>query len=287
MGEIKGNWEPVVTTDQFERGKQILRKHDKNKSRQKRLHYLLRNLLWVQVGEKQFKMYGSTPTGRYKSYSYYITHSKPNGDAIRLKTNIVDEQIGDWISGVVVSSDLIPEIQEVYRSHLQKITQDDQAKTLNQLKRRLSELHEEETRLGRLIITGQISEDAYAKLRAEWSEKIFNVRRKIEELEFDASQYLDDLDVALVLMTNISTLYERLGEKQRTNLLQMFVKRIIINQEGEIIGHELLSPFEYLSTLTSCSESKNEEGGDSEQVRYGSMNRSIQFLIYCAVVVTR
>jgi hypothetical protein len=273
MGEIKGKWKPAVTTDQFERGKQILRKHDHNKSRQKRLHYLLRNLLWVQVGKKQLKMYGSTPTGRYQSYSYYITHAKPDGNAIRLKTDIVDEQIGNWVSGVVVSPDLIPEIQEAYRSQLKKVTQDDQDETLNQLRRRLTELQEEETRLGRLIITGQISDDAYARLRSEWSEKVFNIQRKIEELEFDASQYLDDLEVALVLMTNISTLYGRLEEQQRTNLLQMFVKRIIINREGEIIGHELLSPFEYLSTLANCSDSKNEEGGGSEQVRYGSLGK--------------
>lgn len=93
-------------------------------------------------------------------------------------------------------------------------------------------------------------------------------------MEFDTSLYLDDLEMALVLMTNISTLYGRLEKKQRTNLLQMFVKRIIINQVGEIIGHELLSPFEYLSALASRSNSKNEEGGGSEQVRYGSYSKA-------------
>ena len=56
----------------------------------------------------------------------------------------------------------------------------------------LADLQEEETRLGRLVITGQICEDAYARLWSEWNEKVVNVLRKIEELEFDASQYLDD-----------------------------------------------------------------------------------------------
>ena len=86
-------------------------------------------------------------------------------------------------------------------------------------------MQEEEARLGRLVITGQISEDAYAQLRAEWNEKKINVQRKIDELEFDATKYLDDLKVALVLMVNISNLYGCLEKQQRTNLLQMFVKR--------------------------------------------------------------
>jgi len=81
---------------------------------------------------------------------------------------------------------------------------------------------------------------------------------------------VDDLEVALVLMTNIEILYGRMNEQQRTNLLQMFVKRIIINSQGEIIGHELLSPFEYLSALINHSNGENEEESGSEQVRDGS-----------------
>jgi site-specific DNA recombinase len=270
IGEIKGQWEPVVTTKQFERGKEVLRKHDYNKSRQKRLHYLLRNLLWVQVGGKQYKMYGSTPTGRNQSYTYYLTHAKPEGSAVRLQTNIVDKQIETWVGGVDVRNELIPEIRKVYRSQLKRVTQDDQEKSIKQLKHKFAELQEEEARLGRLVITGQISEDVYAQLRAEWNEKTINVQRKIDELEFDAARYLDDLEVALVLMTNISVLYGRLEKQQRTNLLQMFVKRIIINQDGDIIDSELHSPFAYLSSLAGSLNGKSKEGCGSEQVRYGS-----------------
>ncbi|MBI9047012.1 MAG: recombinase family protein [Anaerolineaceae bacterium] len=36
MGEIRGNWEPVVTMEQFERGKMILHKHEKYRSNYKR-----------------------------------------------------------------------------------------------------------------------------------------------------------------------------------------------------------------------------------------------------------
>ena len=270
MGEIRGKWEPAVSTDQFERGLEILRKHDLNKSRKKRLQYLLRNLIWVQVGEKQYKMYGSTPTGRSQSYSYYITHAKPEGRAVRLHTKLVDEKIENWISGVVIEQQCIQEIRETYQSQLKRVTQDERANSLKQLRKKLAELQEEEIRLGRLVITGQISEDSYSQLRLEWNEKTINVQRKIEELEFDASRYLDDLEVALVLISNIDVLYRRAEEHQRTNLLQMFVKRIIINPQGEIIDHELLSPFEYISALASHSNGRIGEGSGSEQVRVGA-----------------
>ena len=81
-----------------------------------------------------------------------------------------------------MSRELIPEIRKVYRSQLKRVTQDDQEKLVKQLKHKFSELQEEEARLGQLVITGQISEDAYAQLRAEWNEKKINVQRKIDEL---------------------------------------------------------------------------------------------------------
>jgi hypothetical protein len=36
LGEVRGNWEPIITTEEFERGIAILRRHDLNKSRQRR-----------------------------------------------------------------------------------------------------------------------------------------------------------------------------------------------------------------------------------------------------------
>jgi septation ring formation regulator EzrA len=130
-------------------------------------------------------------------------------------------------------------------------------------------LKEEEANLGRLLITGKISEEAYDKLRSEWQEKTLNLSVKIEEMEFDARKYLDDLEIALALLANASTLYERLDEKQKNNLLQILVKRIIINQEGEIISHKLHPPFSYLSTLVSQIKLKNEAGWCSETVTDG------------------
>lgn len=84
-------------------------------------------------------------------------------------------------------------------------------------------------------------------------------------METDARKHLDDLDVTLFLLHKLVTLYQRLDVIQKYTLLQLVVKRIIINREGEFISHELHSPFSYLLTLIA----KIEEGWCSESVASG------------------
>ena len=71
----------------------------------------------------------------------------------------------------------------------------------------------------------------------------------LAELEREAKVHVSDLELALALMTQLHDLYFRLDAKQRGTLLQILVKKIIINGEGEIVGHRLNSPFVYLRSL--------------------------------------
>jgi len=281
LGEVRGNWQPIVKTDEFERGKAILLEHGNNKSRFKRKHYLLRNLLWVEVREKKYKMYGSTPSGRSQSYSYYITHAKPGGKSVRLKTQVIDEKIPVWLGGITIKPDVVPEIREIYQAQIKHTTQDDREETIDKLKRKLSALKSEEARLGRLFMAGKINDDTYDQLRSEWHEKTLSLQVKIEEIEFDATQYLDDLEIALVLMEHLSSLYVRLEEKQKTNLLQIITKKVIIDCDGEIISHELNSPFEYLFTLAASFLGNCREGGGSEQIRDRLLTKKRLMPFFC------
>ena len=158
IGEVRGQREPVVNTGQFERGLEILKKNDYNKSRSKRKSYLLRNLLWVQAGAEKYKMFRSTPSGRSQSYSYYITHTLIDGQKLRIPIEVVDEQIPNWLNGVAVNPENIPGIRAIYQSQIRQFTYEDKAETLQQLHRKLASLKEEEARLGRLLISGKISE---------------------------------------------------------------------------------------------------------------------------------
>jgi len=108
----------------------------------------------------------------------------------------------------------------------------------------------------------------YKQLRIEWQEMVRNIQVRIRELEFDAHKHIDDLEASLMLMTRLPGLYPRLDEKMKTKLLQILVKSIIINPEGEIINYELNSPFMYLYTLASSLSGFCEEGYGSDHVLY-------------------
>jgi DNA invertase Pin-like site-specific DNA recombinase len=269
-GEIRGEWEPIVTTEEFNRGVEILRRKNVEKSRFRRQFYLLRNFLWVEIAGRRYKMFGSTPSGRTRSYSYYITHAKPNGSKLRVHCEVVDKQIPDWLQSIAIASDAVPAIRELYRSEIEQATIEDRDTKLAELNRRISQLREEELRLGRLIISGKLTEEAYDRLRSEWQEKLRNAEINLADLERDAARHLDDLDAALKLFVEMPELYDRLEEKERYILLQILAKRIIITVDGKVIDQELRSPFAYLMGLADLLPTTFDEQCGSDQVRLGA-----------------
>ena len=228
---------------------QILHKHDNEKSRERKNFYLLRGLLWVKLDGKYYKSFGSTPSGRTQSYSYYITQNKPLGKNIHIPCEKPDQQIPTWLRGITIKAELIPQIREIYKTEINQVAQHDRDKKITEIKKRLKILGEEEARLGRLYITQQINEDTYQQLRNEWREKARQAEIDKAEMQRSVSTHLDGLDAALLLLSRVSDLYSRCSEKQQTTLLQIIAKRIILNQQGEIIDHDLNSPFMYLNTL--------------------------------------
>ncbi|MDH3944511.1 MAG: recombinase family protein [Anaerolineae bacterium] len=272
MGEVRGKWEPIVSTEEFHQGRDILHQHDNHKSRPRRHHYLLRGILWSRVGKKENKLYGSTPTGRSQSYSYYVTKSKVLERQVHIPCEVVDSQITTWISGISIEPELVPKIRELYISELKEASTGKREKQLTELNRQQSQLKDEETRLGRLFISGKIGDDAYNRLRKEWKEKLLNLEIKLSEVKKDASVHIDDLDLALTLLANVQELYPRLDNKQKSTLLQILANRIIVDRDGEFLDIELNSPFTYLQSLVDRHIIRK---GGSEQLREGAQKTSL------------
>jgi hypothetical protein len=149
----------------------------------------------------------------------------------------------------------------LYRAEkeVKKATTNGREAKIAETNRQLSQLKDEEARLGRLYITGKIGGETYNQLRNEWQKKLRRLELSLVELERDASLHLDDRDAASALMAKISDLYPQLEEKQRSTLLQILVKRIIVDGTGEIMSdYELNSPFVYLHSLVEgLSASEN------------------------------
>ena len=166
-------------------------------------------------------MYGSTPSGRSQSYSYYVTHTQVDGKTPHFACSIIDEKIPLWLQGISVDQNSIPSIREVYQAEIQQATTNDNGKRLTALRKQSTLLKEEEARLGRLYITGKITDLAYEQLHSEWQEKLRNNELTMTEMEREPTFHINDLDIALVLLTKIDKLYIRLDEKQKATLLQI------------------------------------------------------------------
>jgi hypothetical protein len=268
FGEIRGKWDPTITTEEFERGIEILKKHDSEKSRKRRHFYLLRNLLYIKENGKNYKMYGSTPSGRSQSYAYYITHAKPKGKKLHIPCEKVEAELPRWLAGISVTPELVPAIQEVYQTQVNRITEDERENKLVKLNSQMKQLRAEEAHLGRLLITGKISEETFDQLREEWQEKVRNIQNNLIIMERESLLQLDDLDTALFLMTKMGVLFDRLEPKDQQTLLQIIANQIIIDASGEIVNQVLHSPFSYLKFLVDNLNQQYYKKCGSDHVQY-------------------
>jgi hypothetical protein len=153
------------------------------------------------------------------------------------------------LRAIVVDPKLIPAIRSVYEKEIKQASDNDKGTKASELSRQRSQRKEEEAKLGRLFITGKMSEETYNQLRREWQEKLHHLELTLAELERKVSFHLDDLDPAMALMAKVADLYPRLEKQQQGILLQILAKQIIVDPHGKIVEHELNSPFVYLRSL--------------------------------------
>jgi len=247
--EIRGHWEPVVTPEEFEQGLAILKRRDHHKARQKRHVYLLRDILVLQSKRKTYKLYCSTPSGRNKSYSYYISRSKVDGKQVHIPCDVIDEQIPDWLDAIQIQPQRLPAIRQAYREHLAKLTGPSRREQIEQLELHLQQIQAEEASLVRLFLKKQINHQTYEKLRHEWQTKLKEKEQKLAEMKEDAGAYIDDLETAIGLMACLPELFGQLEKRKQSKLLKLLIQQMVVNKEGEIQTVQLLSPFEYLRSV--------------------------------------
>jgi hypothetical protein len=76
--QIRGHWEPVVTTEEFERGLAILHQRNQNRTHQAQHFYLLQRLVYLEQADGSLvKLSCSTPNANRErgGVSYYCVGS--------------------------------------------------------------------------------------------------------------------------------------------------------------------------------------------------------------------
>jgi P4 family phage/plasmid primase-like protien len=252
---IRGNWEPLIGTDEFEQGLVILQKRNDHPNPQYKHVYLLTGLLYLQKpGDSRLvRLTGSTPNAGRKNggTSYYCVKSSD----INLLCQPIDAYIATAIQSIQVHPDLIPVIRQHYTEEIASQIKQAVPAHRQDLDAALKAIDEEEARALRLFVAGKITESVWDGLWREWQDRRLTLRENLDAAERDSAYHIDNLDAALHIISKMGVLYHQLERQQQKKLLREVIDRIVVDAEGNVLRIDLLPPFAYLHDLACRTQS--------------------------------
>ncbi|MBK8034732.1 MAG: recombinase family protein [Chloroflexi bacterium] len=246
---IKGNWEPIVTTEEFERGLAILEQRDLKRGRERRHDYLLKGMLYFDAPGSQglIRLTCSTSNAsRVGGGTQYYCIARSN---INFLCSSIDGQIPDALHCVQVDPDLIPMIRAAYTDDIAEKMGHLRPDEREQLLAALKSIDEEEVRMMRLYAAGKVTENLWDMQWQEWQDRRARIRLSLEGLEGQQQVYIENLDAALKIIAQVGIVYNRLERSDQKELLRYMVERVIVDPAGQI-RLELCAPFAYLQDIT-------------------------------------
>lgn len=266
---MRGNWEPLVTTEEFERGLEILAHRNQHRSVRRIQDYLLKGIVFYRscVGDRVVRLSGSTSNaGRSGGGTPY--YRVANAGGVSFLCRDIDEQIPLELLRIQIDPELIPLIRMSYTHELAEKLGHLRPDERLQLQSALKAVDEEESRMARLFASGKITESVWDNLWAEWQDRRHKLRWSLETVDQEREIHINNLDTALGIIANIGVLYNSLERSDQKELLRQVVERVIVNSEGTILL-ELRTPFAYLRDLTDEIRSVNRREGNRPQMKIG------------------
>jgi DNA invertase Pin-like site-specific DNA recombinase len=242
---LRGNWEPLVTTEEFEQGLAILERRSKHRVVRRKYDYLLKALIYYEYPDGTLrKLTGSRPNvGRGNGgHPYYCVHSSN----INFPCGEIDGQIPHELEKIQVDPDLIPVLHEAYTAELAEqlglIKPDERA----EIEESLKGIKHEEARAARLYASGKITDEVWDGMWQEWEDRRRKLVHTLKSLDAQYDHHVINLEIALQIISKVGILYNRLDRGEKKELLRLMVERVIVNTEGKI-RLELRAPFAYLN----------------------------------------
>ncbi len=245
---VRGNWEPIVTTEEFERAQEILVRRNAHRTVRRKQFYLLTGLVFLRRKDgKLRRMSGSTSNaGRHGGGTPYY-RIEGAGEASFLCA-VIDAAVEREICRIQVDPDLIPLIRASYTKDLQESMGHVRPDRRSQLQLALKQVDDEEARAIRLYAAGKISDEIWESMWVEWQDRRQTIQRTLETMQQDHQVHVNNLDLALEIIARIGTLYNGLQRSDQKELLRQVVERVIVEDDGQV-SLELRTPFGYLNTL--------------------------------------
>lgn len=280
---LRGNWDPIISTEDFERGLEILERRMEKRTHKGKQEYLLSGMIYYKSGiGKPVRLTCSTSnSGRSGGGTAYYRIAAAGGVSYLCK--VIDERVAVELNRIQIDPQLIPLIRASYTHELSAkmgvFRPSERTRLLNVLK----ETDEEEIRIARLLATGKISESAWDELWSEWQDRRLQVRRTLESLDQQQSYHIDNLETALGIIAIVGKLYNGLERKDQKELLRQMVERVVVNDDGNVTL-KLRAPFAYLCELSDevklaqeqQKRGKTKGGGGDPAARSGKRSTTVQ-----------
>jgi DNA invertase Pin-like site-specific DNA recombinase len=178
---IKGNWEPIVTTEEFERGLSILEQRDLKRGRERRHDYLLKGLIYYNPPDNQrlIRLTCSTSNAsRVGGGTAYYCIARSN---INFLCSTIDGQIAEALQRVQVDPDLIPLIRAAYTDDIAEKMGHLRPDEREQMLAALKSIDEEEVRMMRLYAAGKVTESLWDIQWQEWQDRRSRIQMSFSE----------------------------------------------------------------------------------------------------------
>jgi DNA invertase Pin-like site-specific DNA recombinase len=247
---LRGNWEPLISTEEFERGLEILERRNSQRTVRRKQEYLLSGLIYYRAGQKTQlrRLTGSTSNaGRSSGGTAYYRIAETGGASFLCAE--IDELVARELTRIQVDPDMLPLIRVAYTHDLNTKIGGSRPDERTRLEAILKGIDEEENRTARLFASGKISEEVWNGLWAEWQDRRSQVRRTLDTLSLNHQVHVDNLEMALQIIARIGELYNGLERGDQKELLRQVVHRVVVNDAGNV-SLELRTPFAYLRELT-------------------------------------
>lgn len=271
---IKGNWQPIITTEEFERGLLILDKRTEKRAPKRRHDYLLRGIAYYlnPTTNKTIRLTGSTTNaGRANGGTAYYRIS---GQNIRFLCREVEAQVATQLCNIQVDPDLLPSIRAVYTSDIAAKMGHLRPDEQKELEAALKAVDDEEARTLRLFAAGKITEAVWDNLWREWQDRRTQLRHTLDSLHEREDHHIQNLDSALRIISHVGIVYNGLDRNEKRELLRLMVEKVVVDSDG-IARLQLRTPFAYLHQI--CDEirsSSEKQAGDDPETKTTSTQAS-------------
>ncbi|MCI0709641.1 MAG: recombinase family protein [Chloroflexi bacterium] len=276
--QVRGQWEPIVTTEEFEEGLRILEERNVKKNHKRKHFYLLQSLVYLKMENGKFcKLSCSTSNTRRPGggTAYYCIPSS----SYNVLCRVVDQQIADYIVSIQVDEQHLPDIRQAYIEELDRKLKRPVMSEEAALSAALKGVSDEEARAARLYASGKITDEVWDTLWREWRDRRSAINSSLKELDKRYSLHVANLDAALTLIAKLGILYGRLDQHDQQKVLRLVVNRVMIDATGTIIRMDLRPPFTYLHALRHGGE--NGRGNSADQGKTKTSSADTAYLTRC------